>query len=281
MNRFFIKNSFSLTLLCQLIMSSGQAQDFKILYPRLLANALATDVALVPFNRDDTQDEYFTFVWSDSSLLFAPYRLEIVEIIDTQTRQQALDSNPPVYVKEGIDYFYYNYPWNAPELELGKRYAFSVTGFDGTRIIRPTSGFELVPLIISPFFLPRMPNQYVLLQEVLDGSFHIAYDKRLWIKYREDYEVSPSQNLRYAVYDSRRQVMVETDDSGIPNTGLVNTVPIRYGENYLVINLETCSGIEMLKYYYLEVWNEKGRRWYLRFIFDYSIIVPIVPILDY
>jgi hypothetical protein len=114
-------------------------------------------------------------------------------------------------------------------------------------------------------------NKYALLQETLDGSVHIAYDKNLWIKYNENYEVGPSQKLRYVIYDALRRVIVKTDENGIPNIPSAPSVSIKYGENHLRLSLSGCPGIVMWQYYYLEVWNEKGRRWYLRFYCEHSI----------
>jgi len=257
---------FFLLLACQFIMLCIQAQGFTILYPK--------DGAELPFNRD-VPDEYFTFMWSDTNLVYAPYDIKIAEITGTQTPQEALDNNPPVFVMDSLDIFYFNYPWNAPVLEEKKSYAFSVTGVSESDTVIKIIEFSINNGMLTPIvFEWRRANQYALLQESLDGSVHAGYDKRVRIKYRENYEVSLSQNLRYAIYDAQRRLIVKTDESGsLGESSSISLVSIRYGENYVEINLETHREIKTRQPYYLEVWNEKGQYWYLRFMCDYSIAI--------
>jgi len=255
-----------LFLACQFIWLLGWAQGFIILYPP------KADAEL-PFNRD-VPGEDFTIMWSDTNLVYAPYYIKLVEITGTQTPQEALDENPPVFAIDSLDIFYFNYPWNAPILVENQKYAFSVTGilkFDTVKsityfTINNNTSYERINL--------RRTNLYALLQESLDGNIHAGYDKRVWIKYRENYEVPVTQGLRYAIYDDQRRLIVETDESGSPNPNASAPVlPIKYGENYLMINLETCPRVKARQVYYLEVWNEKGQYKYLRFMTDYSIPV--------
>ena len=265
MNRFFIKKYFLFGLACQFIMLFSHAQGFTILYPK--------NGAELPFNRD-VPGQYFTFMWSDTNLMYAPYHIKIAEITGTQTPQEALDQNPPVFVRDSLAIFYFNYPWNAPVLGNKKKYAFSVTG-----ILNSDTVITIIDFIInnelSPQegFVQRSVNQYAMLQESLDGTIHAGYDKHLWVKYKENYEVGASQKLRYVIYDEQHRIIVKTNEAGALNPEVVNTLPIRYGENYLIIKFDIFPAIKPRQTYFLEVWNEKGQFQYLRFMCDYSIAI--------
>jgi hypothetical protein len=117
----------------------------------------------------------------------------------------------------------------------------------------------------TPTCLNPPCNQYVALQEKLDGTFQTAYHKTLWIKYEEFYGDTNTTYLCFSIYDEDRNLLYETKDDGTRKMGCnLSPVPKKYGLNWLQIPLP-CTTIENEKFYYLEVWNVKGEKFYLRF----------------
>jgi hypothetical protein len=104
--------------------------------------------------------------------------------------------------------------------------------------------------------LVRYNNIYAYLKEQPDAGRQFAYDKWLYIHYKEPYWVADTQNLRFRVLDVRRNVVADTYESGAVKTGAFPPVSVQYGDNWLIIKLESC--IEWNKNYTLEVWNAKG-----------------------
>ena len=111
-------------------------------------------------------------------------------------------------------------------------------------------------------------REYMYVQEHIDGACHAVYDSILRIHYEEPYTVSNHQRLRFKVYDKYRNVIVQTDNAGniIDSIcGAITQSPaITTGENWLEINF-WCFNLNEGDYYYLEVWNGKGEKGFLRF----------------
>lgn len=96
-------------------------------------------------------------------------------------------------------------------------------------------------------------NTYVPLRRKLDGGFYTAHQGQLYFRYEEEYN---STALQYKVYDKHGiQVLTEADQP----------INIAYGENFCHLDL-SCNGNGLTNgHYILEVINEKGEKWYLRF----------------
>lgn len=119
---------------------------------------------------------------------------------------------------------------------------------------------------IEGIVTPTMEYMYV--QEQMDGTCHAIYDSVLRIHYEEPYTVSNHQRLRFKVYDKYRNVIVQTDNAGNITDSICGAITqspiITTGENWLEINF-WCFNLYEGEFYYLEVWNGKGEKGYLRF----------------
>lgn len=119
---------------------------------------------------------------------------------------------------------------------------------------------------IEGIVTPKMEYMYV--QERMDGTCHAVYDSILRIHYDEPYAVSNSQRLRFKVYDKYRNMVIQTDNAGNITDGVCGAITqspvITTGENWLTVNLG-CFNLNEGEYYYLEVWNGKGEKGFLRF----------------
>lgn len=131
----------------------------------------------------------------------------------------------------------------------------------GTSLLADTGTRQLKGLVT-----PAMECMYV--QERMDGTFHEVYDSVLRIHFDEPYAVSNHQRLRFKVYDKYRNVIVQTDNAGNITDSICGAITqspiITTGENWLEINF-WCFNLDEGEYYYLEVWNGKGEKGFLRF----------------
>ncbi len=222
-----------------------------------------------------TREEPFPFIWSDTTGQYAPYVFSLYEILKGQTPEDAIKYNKPIYSQTDVQLYYLNYPWNAPSLSSGD-YVFQVVAQkdkDIRALGRLKISIDSVPL--HPSLTLKYYNYYVPLKEAYDGSYQMAYDKRLYIHYQEFYKPAQRQGLRFIIRNMNREILVETDEAGVVLNNYAPSIPIRYRDNYVVINLETCPGIFYKTsvpnaYYTLEVWNEKREYFFLRFACDPS-----------
>lgn len=215
-------------------------------------------------------EEFFTFLWPEKWAEKSNLSFVLVTMDDGQTAEEAVSKNIPLYKEKGIQSYYVQYPWDAPPLEFGE-YAWQVRNANGQVLL--TTRFRIGAENSSGYEVPLPDNVWMYLKEKQDGSYHIAYDRVLYIHYIEPYEVSTNQKLRFCVYDSHRNIVLRTNDTGnvVEPAGYPMTIPtIRTGENWLKFSVGLCSYYDDATHdypddYYLEVWDGKGEKSFLRF----------------
>jgi hypothetical protein len=244
---------FCFAIVLSVGMRKSQSQTPKVFFPDYVEIAFTTT-------------DFFTFMWTDTNLIYAPYQFALYRAKDTI----------PIYSATGIKEYYVNYPWNAPPLETDS-YVWSVTSMSGNW--SGTGYFYIHPQALK-LSLFRAKNQYTELRERLDGSYQYAFDKWLYFHYSQFYITQGNQGLRFVIRDESHNEIIRTNEYGVPDGSCpVPVVPISYKENYLVLKLDQCPEIEYYKYYYLDVWNEKDEHLYLRFqCRPSSPVARIVPL---
>lgn len=216
-------------------------------------------------------EEPFTFLWPEKWSVKSDLSFVLVTMGDGQTVEEAILTNIPLYKEDGVQSYYVQYPWDAPPLEFGE-YAWQVRNANGQVLL--TTRFRIGTENSSGYEVSRPDNVWMYLKEKQDGSYHTAYDRVLYIHYTEPYEVSADQKLRFCVYDSHRNIVLRTNDTGsVVEYAIIQiTSPtIQTGENWLKISVgQNCFYYDesMHDYpddYYLEVWDGKGEKNFLRF----------------
>jgi hypothetical protein len=129
-----------------------------------------------------------------------------------------------------------------------------ITAFIPAIFISQTANFVIA--------IKKTDHPYALLKEQLDGGYYQAINGRLFFRFDEEY--NPSGPLQFTIYNQQNQAVTTT--SQMP----VGLQPVEvYGDNRYKINTLHCqispSGALTNGIYILEVSNEKGEKWYLRF----------------
>lgn len=227
-------------------------------------------------------EEFFTFLWPEKWSAKSSLSFVLVAVNKGQTAEEALLANKPIVQEKGIRSYYVQYPCDAPPLGFGE-YAWQIKSEDGKELL--TTRFIIGEVNSSGFESYSPQNVWMYTKEKQDGSYHIAYDKVLRIHYTEPYEVSSGQRLRFCIYDSHRNIVLRTDNEGhiVEPAGCSIASPsIKTGENWLSLSVGLCSYYDSLSYdssddYYLEVWDSKGEKSFLRFrcVQSMPIVVPI------
>eukprot|EP01041_Mallomonas_annulata_P025494 gene25494-46538_t len=199
------------------------------------------------------------------------YDLKIVEILSGQNSTQAILSNPSFFSTTGLPVTFYQYGGADPVIRTGQPYAWQVTAHLGS-VTAQSQVWEFSYSSGQPVFL-YPPNLFTPVKEVLDGSYHLAKDKMLKIKYTEEYEVG-SGYLIYNIYD-KSGIKIR---SSLPPMAS-SSVAIKKGDNYITLSLSS-SGLNLTSttdFYLLEVMNNKNEKWYLRFKIMVSSDTPQGP----
>ena len=215
-------------------------------------------------------DAFFTFLWPEKWSAKSSLSFVLVAVNKGQTAEEALLENTPIVQEKYIRSYYIQYPCDAPPLEFGE-YAWQIKNADGKTLL--TTHFAIGEENSSGYEIYALQNAWMYTKEQLDGSYHIAYDRVLRIHYTEPYEVSADQKLRFCIYDSHRNIVLRTNDEGyiVEPAGYSMTSPtIQTGENWLSFSVGLCSYYDSFSHdypddYYLEVWDSKGEKSFLRF----------------
>lgn len=229
-----------------------------------------------------TDDNPFIFLWPERWSGQSALSFVLVAVNDGQTAAEAIVSNEALYREDGITTYYVHYPLNRQPLENGE-YAWQVKNANGTVLL--TTSFRIDSLREDPYQVYQRKTLCMYPKEKQEGGYHVAYDKIIRLHFTEPYEVRPSQRLRFCIYDSHRNIVLRTDEEGnvveYAATSIISPV-IKTGENWVQLDVEgNCVFYEdhLHNYaddYYLEVWDSKGEKGFLRFRCMYSI--PFVAI---
>ena len=105
---------------------SGVVADFTIIYPD-------PPSLIFPDQQAQITSEYPTFQWTPVTVppdYTIYYSLKIVQVLDGQTPQRALEANIPQFEKDHLTIPTFTYPIDALPLDTGKTYAWRVTALD-------------------------------------------------------------------------------------------------------------------------------------------------------
>ena len=120
-----------------------------------------------------------------------------------------------------------------------------------------------VPLIREPCALQRRPWQYVELKDKLDGNYYQSYNSRVYFIHKEEYR---DGTLFFKLYDEDMTPMMTEATPSLVLKNRDNTYQSgkKYGTNRYELYYAG-AGLQVNKFYVLEVSNDKGEVKKLRF----------------
>lgn len=228
-------------------------------FPTKVPSYFPGDGACVVFH----PGEFFTFLWPESWVNSSALSFILVAVNDGQNSEEALLYNTPIYQENDIRTYYLQYPPDAPPLGHGN-YAWQIRNENDYVLL--STDFQIGSVNTSGYEVPAPDHVWMYTKEKLDGSYHIAYDKMLHIHVCEPYAVCDTQKLRFCVYDSERGIVLRTNEGGFVTdyaTVRVSSPSLTTGENWIRLFLN--SNCDNYSDYYLEVWDGKGGKSFLRF----------------
>jgi hypothetical protein len=210
-----------------------------------------------------SENDCFTFLWPKKWSSKSELKFLLVKLKDGQKPEEAILSNTPVFQQDGIKTHYLDYPLKADPLDYGE-YVWQLQNEKGKVLLR--TQFNIDSIGNSGYEVERVDNGWMYMKEKLDGSYHDADDKILKIHVEEPYAVRTDQHLRFCVYDEHRNVVLKTNELGTVveyAASPISSPAIQTGENWVSLSLgDNCNYNQN---YYLEVWDSKGGKSFLRF----------------
>lgn len=183
------------------------------------------------------------------------YDYALVEVQSTQSAADAIQQNIPVLLQSNISFTNLQYPLSMPELDSAKLYAW--------RVMAKNNGSPVASSEIWCFRIQQFSNDsvksttkgnYAALRRTQDASYVICNGRLL---YQYQHEIN-SNTLHFSITDitNAKQAAIQLDS---------NYCQVKYGSNYIALDLTDKAGMIDRHMYLLEVTNEVNERWFLKF----------------
>lgn len=181
------------------------------------------------------------------------YTMRLVELLEGQSKADALSMNRPLIEMSGIERPSLMHPFDLPELEKGKWYAWQVEAFVGNTPIAKSEQWKFK--VKKEEMKKEVPIVFELKSELFN-EFYIVNSDSIKIKYLEQYNFSKNSNFKFSV--------IGENGFKIEKNGFEHSI-IKEGVSEYIIFLRY-PGLNLKDGFYLFILeNHKKEKWYLRF----------------
>jgi len=180
------------------------------------------------------------------------YRLMLAEIKPEQNAESALNVNSPLLMQNFLNKHDVLYPFDAPKLNPGVRYAWQVQKVVNGVITNKTEAWE--------FVLKNKSTGVKLLVEItpkLNISPYQVVDDKIYFLFKEEY-VSTDQKLNSVIVNSKGEEVQVKSDSKKSSANIKQTSPNRYEVDLRGMGLKEGQ-------YLLKIFNQKNQEFLLKF----------------
>ncbi|HZK64302.1 MAG TPA: hypothetical protein VFC34_09160, partial [Puia sp.] len=182
------------------------------------------------------------------------FRLILVELKTGQTAESGIATNTPRYMKINLCSHQVQYPFDAYELENGKRYGWQVQKISSGVIEDKSEAWEF---IIEPENAVH-ESKYASLKKILDAGYYMTESNKVFFKFEESYG---SGKIQCRIYDSKRHMVLPKTKSDAARNVSVDFKQNGYNRFVIDLNeLDIKTG-----FHTLEVKNEKNEIFLLKF----------------
>lgn len=214
---------------------------------------------VMPADSDAVEQNRPLFTW----LPPAPYTLfnnllydwVLVEVRSLQTANEAVQQNIPLLTQRNIAYTSFQYPFSMPALDTGKLYAWRVLAQNN---FMPVAGSETWSFRILPannqVKNTNTATWYVKLKPHEDAS-HTLCTGTLYYNYLHEINDTVVQVKLFDLSDAQRKEITLADAA----------CAVKYGENFMQLDLRKTTGIADKHTYLLQLTNSRKERWYIKF----------------
>jgi hypothetical protein len=214
---------------------------------------------MLPANEEQVAVTRPYFAWAPpspfnaySSLL---YDWVLVEVQPTQSAADALQQNIPVLTRQNITNTGWQYPLSAPELDTSKRYAWRITAKNNSSPIANSETWVFKITKQQPDTArSESATYFAVLKKQDDAAFSICRGL-LRFAWSNEHNLHAAEIKIFDISSASRRP-VATDSSAYT---------IRYGQNFMQVDLRNISGMIDRHLYLMELTDGRKEKWYLRF----------------
>lgn len=216
-----------------------------------------SNIMLISLHDKDTIDHrYPVFNWYYTSLPegrdIIQYHFILTELKKNQSAEAGVTVNQPLLRINGVQGFQLVYPYDAPELEYGKRYGWQLQKTVNGVIVDKSEAWEFIL-----YRKTEIPMKYAVLNTDYSATIYEVNDGGFFFKLHSRYKTSG--NLKYLILNDKSekvQVRLGEDEKLGENEDLEKT-----GRDFYFLNTKTLSSGT----YTLEVKDQKGNKYNTRF----------------
>lgn len=225
----------------------------------IVVEPISPPILVSPGDSDRLETSRPMFSWIPPApqelFLNLSYDWLITEVRQSQNPDDAIQKNIPVLRQSFLQTTNMLYPPSVPALDTGKIYAWQVTALNGTSVVakseiwtfRIGDNQEIVGLAAGQ-------QSYTRLKKLQDASYVLSKGK---LNYEYLNELNDSiVNVEVIDLSSGKRNKVDID---------TETVPLKYGQNFLTIDLDNNSAMIEKHIYLLELTNSRREKWYIKF----------------
>lgn len=156
-----------------------------------------------PYDEDtlETKNPLLTWAYLGDLDRGAIYRLILVELNEDQSAEAGIIVNQPILKMDDIQGTQLFYPYDAPELEEGKWYAWQIQEVVNNVIIDKSEAWKFyipLPPVVKPI--------YHRLKSKPDGTIYSAVNGKFYFYLQNRYR---DEDLKFYVYDDKGEMMSE------------------------------------------------------------------------
>lgn len=183
------------------------------------------------------------------------YDWVLVEVTGNQNPSDAIEQNLPIYSEQGLTNNSLLYPPSLPDLDTSKVYAWQVGANSSNNAIAKSEIWTFKTRLYGLDTLYANTDAfYTALRKVNDASY-ITSTGIVRFEYMNEIKDSIAFINFYDLNSTSRSSL---------NAALM-PVNLRFGQNFIRIDLGTLNGIVHGHIYLLELINNKNEKWYLKF----------------
>lgn len=214
-----------------------------------------------PENESEIEEQRPLYTWIPPAPVAGStslnYTMTLVEILEGQSKADALAMNRPLIEMQGIDNPLLMHPLDIDELEKGKTYAWQVEAFVGRTSIAKSEQWKFkvkkeIPKKVAKVSLTMKSNKAVFAYEVKPcDSISLVFEQNYNIDLKADWNISMKNEFTGENIDVSRLQVNKT------YIGLNEILLIPFENVDIIYN----------SYYLIELRNLKNEKFYIRIIF--------------
>jgi Domain of Unknown Function (DUF928) len=182
------------------------------------------------------------------------YRLVLVEVLPAQSASDAIQQNLPLLTQQNIIANSLPFPAAYPQLDTGKTYAWQVAALTNQNIVSRSEVWTFkVQYSYADSSIKTGSRNYISLTRTQEGASSVCYGT-VYYQYTNEINDTTVTLKCFDISKENNQLLLLQE----------TPVPVKFGVNYLTVDLSGVNGIRDKQFYLLELINSKKESWFVK-----------------